>query len=61
MLQHLPEERDMHRLPRQFVVNVLYTILGDQVADWVKSMVETRNSKLAEKRKMLLDLDPEIA
>ena len=25
---YLPEERDMHRMPRQFIINVVYTLMG---------------------------------
>ena len=33
--QHLPDERDLSRLPRQWIVNVVYSIIGDPFRIWV--------------------------
>ena len=60
-MQFLPEERDLHRLPRQFIVNVLFTVVGNDIVRWVNDVVDERNQKVAEQKKMLIDLDPEIA
>ena len=35
LMNYLPEERDMHRLPRYFIVNVVYTIVGQPIKDFV--------------------------
>ena len=32
---YLPEERDMHKLPRQWVINVIYSLCGDNFRQWV--------------------------
>ena len=35
-VQHyFPDLRDIHRLPRQFVVNVVFTLVGKPISDWV--------------------------
>ena len=31
---YLPDERDLHRLPRQFLINVVYTIMGEDFKQW---------------------------
>ena len=33
--KYLPDERDMHRLPRQWIISVIYTVVGEPFADWV--------------------------
>ena len=33
--EYLPEERDLHRLPRNWVVSLLYTIVGAPFEEWV--------------------------
>jgi hypothetical protein len=48
-------------LPRQFLINLLFTLLGSEFSDWVNAIVEARNLKVATDRKMLLELDPDIA
>lgn len=33
---YFPEQKDIHKLPRQWVVNVMYTIVGRPFAQWVQ-------------------------
>lgn len=58
---YLPEERDLHRLPRQFIVNIIFTIVQDPFKLWVKERIKARNDTVAENRSLLISLDPEIA
>ena len=58
---YLPEERDMNKLPRQWIINVIYSLCGDSFREWVSQQVKDRNDRLAEKRDLMIDLDPEIA
>ena len=57
---YLPEERDLHRLPRSFIINLMYTILGEPIKNYVKYIVEKRNSAVIDKQNMGLELDDEI-
>ena len=47
-------------MPKQFIINVAYKIVGKQFADWVKDRVVLRNTKVTQERKLLIELDPEI-
>ena len=58
---YLPEDRDMHKVPRQWLINVAYTIVGEQFSTWVKAEIANRNEELAKKQNLLIDMDPEIA
>ena len=58
---HLPDERDIHRLPRQWIINVVYTIVGDSFGTWVSELVKDRNVHVAEQRDLIIELDPQIA
>ena len=60
MEPYLPEERDWHRLPRNFIINLMYTVLGDPIKNYVKYIVEKRNSTVIDKQNMGLELDDEI-
>ncbi len=44
--QFMPDERDIPKLPRQWVVNLAYTLIGDEFRDWVKNRIEERNAKI---------------
>ncbi len=61
VLSYLPDERDIPKLPRQWIVNIGYSIIGDEFAAWVKAKVEERNKKLIEERELSIQLDPDIA
>ena len=47
--QYLPEDRDMHKVPRQWLINVIYTIVGEPFHEWVKKCIQHRNDELAAK------------
>ena len=55
------EEREILKLPRAYIANVIYTNVGDPFADWVKFQIQDRNDKIASKRDLLVSMDPEIA
>ena len=57
-MEYLPDERDMHRLPRYYIINVAYTIVGQPIKNFVSEGVRERNDKLAENRNLMIDLDP---
>ena len=57
-MEYLPDERDMHRLPRYYIINVAYTIVGQPIKNFVSEGVRERNDKIAENRNLMIDLDP---
>ena len=48
------------RLGKQFLVNLLYSIQGESFANFVNSVIEERNAKIAAERDMLIHLDPAV-
>ena len=59
--QYLPDERDVPKLPRQWLINVIYSLAGDDFRAWVSQQVKDRNDRVAEKRDLMIELDPDIA
>ena len=57
----LPVEKEISKLPKSFIINVVYTIVGDQFANWVKERVDERNAKVSVDRGLNISVDPEIA
>ena len=51
----------MHKVPRQWLINVTYTLVGEAFSAWVKDEIASRNEDLARKQNLLIDMDPEIA
>jgi len=54
-----PKERS--RLHKQFILNVAYSVVGEQFQLWVKARVVARNEKVAVEKELRIAVDPEIA
>ena len=59
--KYLPEQRDMDKIPRQFIIDITYTVMGDAFKKWAKLRIKARNEKIKEKQDLELELDPEVA
>lgn len=57
---YFPDEDDLRKLPRQWVIDVTYTLVGRPFADWVQARMEARNADLVAKRDMAIMMDPDI-
>jgi hypothetical protein len=42
------------------VFNVIYTITGQNFADWIKEKVKERNELKAQKEDLMIEMDPEL-
>ena len=58
---YLPDEPDLAKIPKQWIVNVCATILGSEFKDWVQEQVEDRNALMAEKKEIMISMDPHMA
>ncbi len=54
------ESREVEKLPRAYLANVIYTIVGDKFRKWVEQKIQDRNDKLMEDQNMAIDMDPEV-
>ena len=52
---------EREKLPRQYVLNVIYTISGQRFRSWVDEQVKRRHQEIAEQRQMYIELDEEVA
>ena len=55
------EEQERLKLPRQYIINLIYTLAGQQFRTFVDALVDKRHNKVAEQKQMFIELDPEIA
>ena len=61
ILKALPtENKELEKLPKQYVANIIYTIVGDDFKDWVQGRIDDRNEKVKKEKDMMVELDPEI-
>ena len=59
--QYLPDEVDLPKIPKQWIVNVCAAVLGDVFKAWVAEQVEDRNALMAEKKEIMIAMDPRMA
>ena len=57
----LPCIREIRKMPRQYVVNVIYTLVGEPFAKWVTVRCEERNQKFTENHGLEIKLQSRIA
>ena len=60
-IKHLPTDmKEIKKMPRNYISNVLYTVIGEPFRSWVYTLMEQRNRDVAFKDEDYAQLDPEI-
>ena len=57
----LPPGKEIGKLARCYLANVVYTIVGEPFQAWVTSQVNMRNQRVALEGNNVISMDPEIA
>ena len=57
----LPDDIDLEKVPKQWIVNVCAVILGSEFKAWVSHQVEERNAVMCAKKEMMISMDPDMA
>ena len=52
--------RELEKLPRQYIANCIFTIVGKPFQDWIKARMEERNRKITHE-KATIEMDSQIA
>ena len=60
-MKRLPCEKEIIKLPKQYLTNVIYTIVGQDFANWVRAKIEERNAKVQKDKDLMIAVDPAIA
>ena len=61
VFEYLPDGKELQKVPRQWICNLIATIVGRPFVDWVKTRVKERNAALVKQRNLGIAMDPEIA
>ena len=51
----------MPKLPKQWLVNVMASVVGKDFDTWVKQRILERNEKVVTDRQLMIDMDPTVA
>ncbi len=60
MACYLPEAKELPKVPRQWLANVIFSVVGQPFADWVDSVIQQRNSKIVANDNRFVAMDPEV-
>ena len=58
---YLPDDIDLPKVPKQWLVNVFAAVLGEGFKKWVVQQVEERNALMCEKKEVMIAMDPNMA
>ena len=61
VIAYMPDDKELRRMPKQWVCNVGATIIGQPFIDWVGMRIKQRNEVVTQEKNMLIALDPQIA
>ena len=56
----MPDAKERHYLPRQWLINVVHTVAGEDFARWAVRQQDARNDKLAVDHNLMIEMDPAI-
>ena len=59
--QYLPDGRELHKISREWICNIISSVLGKTFTDWVREVIEDRNEEITDKNGLEIELDPDIA
>jgi hypothetical protein len=57
----LPPSKEITKLSRSYLSNVIYTIMGEPFQQWVHQQVNIRNQKVALEGNNVISMDPQVA
>ena len=60
-MARLPCEKEIPKVPKQWLVNVIYTTVGEPFANWAKGRIMERNEAVTLEKDLNIQVDPEIA
>ena len=58
---YLPTHSETKKFPKQYLVNLIYAVVGENFARWVRSRIEDRNAKVTVQKDLMINLDDNLA
>ena len=57
---YMPDDPDLLKTPKQWIVNVCAVVIGQPFRDWVNKQVEERNAIMNQKQEVMVMIDPSM-
>ena len=60
IVNKLPDDEEIFKLPRDWIIGVCHTVKGKEFVDWVIEHVEARDKVYMDKKNQYIEIDPAI-
>ena len=60
VMKHLPILKELEKVPKAWVCNVIFSVIGSQFEDWVADRIRKRNERVTVLRDLNIDMDPKV-
>jgi hypothetical protein len=60
VMAHLPILKELEKVPKQWLCNVIYSVMGSNFAQWVQERVRERNERVTVLRDLNINIDPQV-
>lgn len=57
---YLPEASEIMRLPRNYICNLIHSVVRDPFKAWVGNVIKQRNTDVVAKYELAVKIEPEI-
>ncbi len=61
IFKFLPDDKELLKVPKQWVCNVGATVIGKPFTDWVASRIAERNAQVTKEKGLMIEMDPAVA
>ena len=56
----LPDLSDLRKCPRPWIINVIFTVMGQSFKDWIDDRIRQRNEDVVNEKNLGIVMDPAI-
>ena len=60
VMDYLPDKQEIDKVSREWICNIIATLLKNIFTDWLKAKVDKRNADVVEKGDMNIEMDPDV-
>ena len=61
VMSYLPEKKEIEKVGKPILSNLVYTVVGEKFRAWVQAKIEERNERLAVEKDLMISFDSEVA
>ena len=61
VFEYLPDHQEIHKVGKDWICNVIATVLKGEFTGWIRNQIEIRNAAVTKKKNLMIDMDPEVA